>query len=86
MKDWLKHHGNLIGAVVAFTVGAAALYEGIAIVTVLPTWSRVFQGIRDASPLGQAAVVAIAAGVVYAARAFAKWVGPHLRKGRRSSL
>ena len=71
---------------IAFTVGLAAVYEGIAIMSPLPTWSRVLQGIRDSGSFGRAVVGGIAITVGAVAAAFAGWVVKHLREDHRSSL
>jgi hypothetical protein len=86
LAAFMKSHGILVGAVAAFVVGAAGLYEGIAIVSPLPTWSRMFQGLRDSSTIGAGVVgfVAVALGAV--ATLFGGWVVHHLKSDKRSSL
>jgi hypothetical protein len=78
--------GGQIGLLVAILFAVGGTYEALALRTRLPTISRVWQGLRDSSPVaayslgGLAMVVGLGLGV------FAVWVVNHLIRQKRSNL
>ena len=70
------------GIVVSFLVGVGALYEGIALVSPLPTLSRVTQGLRDDGHQGLVFVISMA--VVCILAMFGAWLYFHFNYQTRS--
>lgn len=73
---------RIFGIVVSFLVGIGALYEGIALVSPLPTLSRMTQGLRDG---GQKELVFVISMVVVCILAmFGAWLYYHFNFQVRS--
>lgn len=71
-----------IGIVLAFLTFAIGGYEALALITALPTLSRITQGLRDGGHRGVVFVISILCGFVL--MAFAQWLYYHFNYQPRS--